>query len=122
MKTSVAPAIAVFLLGCSVTPADEPASFNSTIRPILSQYCFACHGPDNNKRKGGLRLDQAQSATEELDSGYTAVVPGNIEDSELFHRLTTDDDDDRMPPEDTGKSLTDAQIETIRQWIEAGAQ
>jgi hypothetical protein len=96
--------------------------FNRDIRPILSDNCFACHGPDLKKVKSGLRLDQEQSATSELESGFKAIVPGHPGDSELIHRVTTEDGDDRMPPEESGKSLTPRQIELLTKWIEAGAE
>ncbi|QEG40063.1 PSD1 and planctomycete cytochrome C domain-containing protein [Roseimaritima ulvae] len=95
-------------------------SFNRDIRPLLSDRCFACHGPDAETREASLRLDQ----TDTPDGAYTseAIVPGSLEDSLLWERITTDDDDLRMPPSDSHKpALTAEEIEQIRQWIEAGA-
>src|SRR5437773_12420550 len=90
--------------------AAQTVEFNRDIRPIFSDNCYACHGPDQNKRKAGLRLDQKEGALSELKSGNHAIVPGDIAKSALIARLTTKDDDDRMPPIKTGKNLTAAQI------------
>jgi len=93
---------------------DIRLEFNRDIRPILSEYCFTCHGPDTAKRKAGLRLD-----TEE--GGKTVLVAGKPEESELFVRLTTHDKVKHMPPVSLGKTPTPAQIERIKRWIEQGA-
>jgi hypothetical protein len=78
--------------------------FNRDIRPILSENCFACHGPDKNKRKAGLRLDRKEEATSKLESGDRAIVPGDLEQSKLLKLVTTADEDDRMPPKKTGSN------------------
>jgi hypothetical protein len=91
--------------------------FNDQIRPILSEYCFACHGPDSASRKADLRLDSRQSA---LDAG--AVEPGKPDESELIARIFSDDPDEIMPPPSTGKILKAGEKRLLRQWIEAGAQ
>src|SRR5258706_700977 len=90
--------------------------YNRDIRPILSENCYACHGPDQNKRKAGLRLDIRTNAISELKSGNIAVIPGKASESKLVERITSKDDDERMPPLKTGKHLTPAQIETLRRW------
>ena len=92
------------------------------VRPILSNNCLLCHGPDEEGLEAGLRLDQKESATKELDSGEVAVVPGKSKLSELIARVTTDDEDLRMPPADHGARLTADQIEVLRQWIDQGAK
>ena len=94
--------------------------FNRDIRPILSDTCFACHGPDQNKRVSPLRLDLRDSVFADLD-GSRAVVPGEPDDSELLRRITSDDPDLRMPPPDSGRVLTEAQIALFEDWIRAGA-
>ena len=96
--------------------------FNRDIRPIFSENCFACHGPDKNKRKAGLRLDRRAEATAKLESGERAVVPGDIAKSHLLKVVSAEDDDDRMPPKKTGKRLTKEQIELLRDWIAQGAE
>ncbi|WP_414662996.1 PSD1 and planctomycete cytochrome C domain-containing protein [Horticoccus sp. 23ND18S-11] len=98
--------------------------FNRDIRPILSDKCFRCHGPDDENRKGGekgLRLDTAEGARTDLGGGGFAIVPGSLEKSELLTRITTTDDEDIMPPRKTGKSLSAAEVELLRQWIASGA-
>ena len=80
------------------TGSDSAApTFNRDIRPILSNHCYACHGPDSAARKAGLRLDHFDHATG-ADSGFAAIVPGNSAVSEVWHRITSDDPDDQMPP------------------------
>ena len=113
---------------CSSTlfaaPDGDPAdaiNFNRDIRPILSNNCFRCHGPDAETRESGLRLDRPESATSELDSGDTAIVPGDIEASQLVARLRTDDEDLRMPPIELGPGLKDDQIALLERWIASGA-
>jgi hypothetical protein len=96
--------------------------FNRDVRPILSDNCVACHGPDKDKRKKGLRLDIPDpSQSKELDDGKRAIVPKHPEQSELVSRVTTTDEDDVMPPRKTGKKLTPAQIQTLADWVAAGA-
>lgn len=95
--------------------------FNRQIRPLLSENCFACHGPDEKQRKAKLRLDTREGTLAKLRSDGFAVVPGKSADSELLKRLVTDEPTARMPPAKTGKKLTPAQIDLIRQWIDQGA-
>src|SRR5881628_1127331 len=80
--------------------------FNRDIRPILSDHCYACHGPDEGKRKAGLRLDQNESAFSKLKSGDHAIVPGDLERSTLVERVTSNDPDEVMPPPLEGKALS----------------
>ncbi len=96
--------------------------YNQDVLPILAENCFACHGFDKAKRKAGLRLDLAEGATAELESGARAIVPGKVVESELIARIHTDDVEDLMPPKKTGKHLTPAQKETLRRWVEQGAR
>ncbi|MFT5469186.1 MAG: hypothetical protein ACI8UO_004301 [Verrucomicrobiales bacterium] len=93
----------------------EEVDFSREVLPILSDACFQCHGPDPKQRKADLRLD--------LESGAKADVikPGSSAESELFKRLTAHDPDDQMPPPKLDRALSDAQIETIRRWIDEGA-
>lgn len=101
---------------------DRPrVDFNRDIRPILSDNCFRCHGPDEKKRKAGLRFDTRQGAFADLD-GHRALVAGDLAASAVYQRITADDVDDRMPPPASGKSLTAEQIALIRRWIEQGAE
>jgi cytochrome c553 len=98
-------------------------SFNKDVRPILADNCYACHGPDGNRRKMGLRLDREESAKAPLPSGEVAIVPGHPEASALFRRVTDADEEVRMPHVSSGKERLSAdQIETLRLWIEEGAR
>ncbi|MFO0939572.1 MAG: PSD1 and planctomycete cytochrome C domain-containing protein [Pirellulales bacterium] len=113
------------LLAAQVT-AQEPAarrySYNRDIRPILSDKCFACHGFDAKQRQANLRLDQADGAYGSADSGKHAVVPGRLEQSQLWQRVQSSDSDIQMPPKESHKSLTDGEKVILRQWIVQGAE
>jgi mono/diheme cytochrome c family protein len=101
---------------------DAPAiDYARDVRPILSDKCFACHGPDEAERKAGLRLDIQESAFATLKSGSRAIVPGDPDASDLIFRVESDDPETRMPPAKSGKSLTPKQVETLRRWVEQGA-
>ncbi|MDP6678237.1 MAG: PSD1 and planctomycete cytochrome C domain-containing protein [Verrucomicrobiota bacterium] len=101
-------------MASSVT-AWEPVRYNRDVRPILSENCFECHGPDAAKRKADLRLDAGAL-------GQAVVVPGQPEASELFQRITHADPEERMPPVDSSRALTSSDIETLRAWISQGAK
>ncbi len=101
--------------------AAEPPDFNREIRPLLSRNCFACHGPDEHDRQGGLRLDVRDAAIAELESGSTAIVPGKPEESEAVARIRSTDPDVVMPPADSVHSLTEPQKVLLERWIAAGA-
>ena len=96
--------------------------FQRQIRPILSDKCFACHGPDESRRKGGLRLDLPGEPFKALKSGHRAIVPGKPGESELVRRLDATDDEDVMPPPKFDRHLSTAEKEMLRQWIAAGAE
>src|SRR6187401_640902 len=112
------------LLAVVATSAAEPkVSFNRNIRPILSDKCFACHGPDANKRQAGLRLDIRDVATRPLESGETAIVPGKSAMSELLKRVSAADESEVMPPPESKLGhLSPEQIATLKRWIEEGAE
>ncbi len=114
-------------LNCTAAKPAPPAvqhsiDFNRDIRPILAENCFACHGPDKNKRKAGLRLDLRDDAMALLESGGRAVIPKDLENSLLLKVVSTADDEERMPPKKTGKRLTQEQIGILRAWISEGAE
>ena len=102
--------ISLALASCVATAAvaAEP-DFNRDVRPILSQFCLKCHGPDEASRQGGLRLDQRETALQPADSGLQAIVPGQPDQSELLRRITSQDDSERMPPPQTHQVLSAAQ-------------
>lgn len=95
--------------------------FNSQVRPILSSACFTCHGPDESERAAGLRLDTAEGALQDL-GGYSAIVSGDSNASELLQRVLSEDPDLRMPPPESGANLTAEQIKVLREWIDQGAE
>ncbi|MFT7515831.1 MAG: hypothetical protein ACI9QL_005066 [Candidatus Omnitrophota bacterium] len=99
----------------------DPVSFDRQVRPILSSTCYPCHGPDAEARKGKLRLDTEEGATNMLGLGHWPIKAGEPEASEIITRMLHDDPDERMPPEDSGKAITPEQIELIRTWIAQGA-
>jgi len=105
------------LISAEAAPSDK-VSFNRDIRPILSDNCFNCHGPDTAKRKAGLHFGSRESATRPLESGHTAIVPGDPASSRMLAVLTTEDADDRMPPVRTGKLLRPEQVQLLKRWIE----
>ncbi|HBU37010.1 MAG TPA: hypothetical protein DEB70_04305, partial [Planctomycetaceae bacterium] len=100
----------------------ETLSFNHDVRPILSRACFACHGPDSEDRQAGLRLDDRESALQELDSGMRAIVPGKPTESELVSRILDSDPDVIMPPPESNHVLTNKQKEILSAWVADGAE
>src|SRR5437870_3294403 len=113
----------VVLVGCHPAfAAQKDLDFNRDIRPILSDHCYACHGPDENKRKGGLRLDRQEEALKTLKSGSRAIVPGDLAKSTLVQRLTSHDPDEVMPPPQEAKPLRAEQVELLIRWVKEGAQ
>jgi len=102
--------------------ADLAPAYDKEVRPILSQYCFKCHGPDDAQRQAGLRLDSKAAATAKLESGQHAIVAGNVTASELIKRINSADPDERMPPASTKMVLSDAQKQTLTRWIAGGAE
>src|SRR5262249_28543543 len=103
--------------------AVEPAravDFNFQVRPILSDKCFKCHGPDARNRKAGLRLDTKDGTFGPTGSGARAVVPGDLEASELYWRITAQDEAERMPPRALGRTLSPPEGDVLKRWIEQG--
>ncbi len=98
-------------------PVSAKLSFNRDILPILSDNCFACHGPDANHREGDLRLDLRDAAL-----ASEAIVAGNAEQSKLIQRIISTDREELMPPPESNKHLTDEQKASLRRWIEQGAE
>jgi hypothetical protein len=111
-----------FLGLCLAGPAAPGAiRFNRDIRPIMSDTCFHCHGPDAKSRKGGLRLDLREEALQPAKSGQIPIVPGKPDESEIIRRIFTQNEDDLMPPAEAHKELTPQQKELFRQWVAEGA-
>jgi mono/diheme cytochrome c family protein len=125
-KPSVLIGLPVLLLLCSMNEpqllAQTEIDFRTAIRPILSNRCFACHGPDEETIEGGLRLDSFETATKPADSGSFAIVAGNSSESEMLRRILSEDDGERMPPPHFGEKLTEREANLIRLWIDSGAK
>ena len=116
MKSLVLLAVLLLLVFVPTNVEASKVSFNRDIRPILSSKCFFCHGPSEKSRKADLRLDLSEEAFP------AAFVKGSLDDSEAWHRIISDDKDDVMPPPEFKKELTQAEIDTIKQWIQEGAE
>ena len=119
--------ILVVLLGVALSEEEnsnlpDRVDFNYHIRPILSNNCYACHGPDESTREAGLRLDQFESATALLENGGRAIVPGKPSKSQLIKRVHSTDPNYRMPPVESKKSLSGYQRDLLKKWIEQGAE
>ena len=133
-RPSLLLAISVFLCSaCEPTVTDNPdllaslpetVDFNYHVRPILSDRCFKCHGPDENARETELRLDIEEGAFGRLteSSRNRAIVSGSLRRSELAHRIASDDADYMMPPPDANLPLSDYEIALLRKWIDQGAE
>ncbi len=120
---TIPASMVALILAANETRAGEPAlDFNRDVRPILSDRCFACHGPDHEDRQAGLRLDQRDTAITQLDSGATAVVPGAPAMSELIARITSPDPDVVMPPPRINKPITPEEAAILTRWIATGAE
>ena len=102
--------------------AQGEVQFNRDIRPLFSETCFNCHGPDEHSREAELRFDLPESALSERDGGVFALVAGSPEKSEAWKRIVSDDPDLTMPPPDSHFNLSETQKGTIKRWIESGAK
>jgi len=124
MRNSAITLSAAFLtLGSQVAWATEGrVRYDRDIRPILSENCFACHGPDEHERKAKLRLDVKEGGMYADREGVIAILPGKPDESELLSRLLTGDKDEVMPPPETEKKLNPEEIALIKRWIEQGAE
>ncbi len=107
--------------GVSRSEPPQAIRYNRDVRPILAENCFACHGFDAASRAAGLRLDTPEGAFAKLDSGENAIVPGNVEKSQLLARIESSDHGLVMPPPESKKQLTTSQKRMLRSWIEQGA-
>ncbi|MFN9125630.1 MAG: c-type cytochrome domain-containing protein, partial [bacterium] len=131
LALDLAVALAAFAAAAVVHPAAalahagagsvERVDFDREVRPILAAKCFTCHGPDAESRKAGLRLDTFAGATAALKNGVRAIVPGDPDSSVILARVTHADPAKFMPP-DGREPLAAAEVETIRRWIESGAE
>ena len=99
----------------------KPVDFNREIRPILSDNCFTCHGPDEKQRMANMRLDETEGLFVDR-GGYKIITPGNAAQSKLYQKISSNNPAFRMPPVYSGRTLTEKQIELIKQWIDQGAK
>jgi mono/diheme cytochrome c family protein len=109
--------LAMTLAAAAAAAAIAAADSGRDVRPILSDHCFTCHGPDAGKRKAKLRLDVREVALDKQ-----AIVPGDPDASELIYRIHADDPEEHMPPPESRAPLTAAQKEILRRWIAEGAE
>lgn len=105
------------IAGASPARADDPVEYNRDVRPILSETCFTCHGPDSAARKADLRLDQREAALK-----AEVIVPGDPENSEIIIRILSEDPNEMMPPPSSHKTLTAEQKDILRRWVAQGAE
>src|SRR5262245_27865612 len=122
----MSPLIRVFgvaaICGVSFGAVGEKLEYNRDIRPILSDRCFKCHGPDKNSRKASLRLDSAEEAyAVRKKSGKRAIVPGKPDESVVCTKIFSSDPDELMPPPESKLALNQQEKEKIRMWIAQGA-
>ena len=125
MKLNLVVLIALAFISCvrSEATADEAPLFDREVRTILSRFCFKCHGPDEQQRQSGLRLDVRDAAIAPAESGKAAIVPKQPQASELLRRIgLPSDSDEHMPPASTKLEMSEAQREVLRRWIAAGAE
>ena len=116
----VALCVVMVSLVCDFIAAQDKVSFSRDVQPILSEYCYTCHGPDQKARQADLRLDMREGAFQVHD-GLAVISPGDPDASELIRRLTTTDPDAVMPPPSTKHPLNAQQIETLKRWVAEGA-
>ena len=122
MRADALPILSILAATCALA-ADAAVDFNREVRPILSDRCYGCHGPDAAKgRKAGLRLDDIEGATRKLKSGNIAIVPGDLEKSAAAQRISSTDPEEIMPPPELHRPLTAAETEILRRWIKEGAR
>src|SRR3954469_7247837 len=125
LRPTFVSAVSLAALACALPAlaigSPGKISFNRDVRPILSDKCFACHGLDAKKRKADLRLDQAASATADRKC-VRAIVPGDLAKSALWAHVNSADPDEVMPPPETHKTLSAAEKDTLKRWIEQGAK
>ena len=121
LKTSHLLTISVLFLGFSVLNLQGKVDFNRQIRPILSDKCYKCHGPDAKNQKSDFRIDSFEEAIKE-HNGFVGLTPGSLEDSEIHWRIYSDDAIDVMPPPESKLPLTEPEKKLIDQWIKEGGK
>ncbi len=120
--TSVVQFAAVFIVGLTGGWLRAEVDFTRDILPILADKCYACHGPDDAVREADLRFDLRDHAVAKLPSGSKAIVPGDLKTSEMIQRIFSSDPDEKMPPSNSRKQLTDRERQLLKNWIAEGAR
>jgi hypothetical protein len=121
MKSRIFRSLAVAFSCAALSRAVEPVDFNRDIQPILSENCYQCHGPDAKAREADLRLDRKESAYRTVE-GVTPIKPGDIANSDAIIRIFSTDKTERMPPPKSHRTLTEAQRQLLKRWVEEGAK
>ena len=121
LDRAIALPILAALVVATAAADDGTVSFNWDVRPILSENCYACHGPDGAERKADLRFDDRASLIDEDRKGGPVIDPDDPAGSELVLRITSDNPSDRMPPPEHGDALTSEQVEILKRWVAQGA-
>ena len=120
--TLMSPRPLLFALAPLALVSADVVSFNRDIQPILSEYCYHCHGPDASSRKSKLRLDRAEFAFQPAKSGDVVIIKGNADKSPILQRILNKDPEEVMPPPESHKQLKPAEIELIRRWVNEGTK
>lgn len=120
MSRSILSISCILVLSSHISGDEPPVDFQRQIKPILSDKCFQCHGPDDQHRKAGLRLD-VESQAKGKRKDRIAIIPHDLKQSTLVQRIESEDHDERMPPADSGKKLTKDEIQLLKHWISQGA-
>ena len=118
----MSPRPLLFALAPLALVAADGVSFNRDVQPILSEYCYHCHGPDSSTRKSGLRLDRPEFAFAPAKSGDVVIIKGDPDKSPLIARILQKDPDEVMPPPESHKSVKPAELAVLRRWITEGAK
>jgi hypothetical protein len=123
MRLTIAAVFSVVAAQCQTAPAAAPhIDFDRQVRPILSDKCYTCHGPDEKNRMAKLRLDMKDGGAFAEHNGYSIVKPGDSANSRLYQRISSDKKSFQMPPPSSGQTLTPAQVDVIKKWIDEGAK
>ncbi len=120
--STTAPGAAATVAAKATPVLPDKLSFNEHIQPILSENCYACHGPDSGSRKSGLRLDHVEFATAPHEKSGPAIVPGKPDESPLVQRIESKKEKEVMPPPEVHKTLQPAEITLLRRWVAEGAE
>jgi Protein of unknown function (DUF1553)/Protein of unknown function (DUF1549)/Planctomycete cytochrome C len=120
--TRMSVCILVAFIMPPIVAQDAPVDFGRQIRPLLAEKCFQCHGLDDGARETDLRMDTNDGLFTPLDSGGVGIVGGDLSESLIYQRLTTEDEDEHMPPVDSEKQFSSEEVDLVRRWIEQGAK